>query len=329
MNLKGKKILFLSVSFFQYEKKIAQRLTDFGAEVIFFDERPSNTLIEKGIIRLNKSFIQHKINKYYHSILKNITNQHFDYFLLIKGEAVPDFFLKELINSYPHTKKIYYSFDSFSEYPHLKAHLPYFDEAFSFDPHDAKELHLHFLPLFFIPDYNTQETSQKKEFDLVFIGSAHTDRYIVGEKVRKVTEKIHLNTFFYYYAMNKWVFKLKKLFDPHLKYFDSSKISFHKLSHQQIYSYYRRSTAVLDINKPFQRGLTMRTFEALASGNKLITTNPDIQQYNFYTPQNILVINRENPQIPLSFFQTPFIPLPPELLNTLSLDNWLQTLFSA
>ena len=42
--------------------------------------------------------------------------------------------------------------------------------------------------------------------------------------------------------------------------------------------------AVLDIEHPKQVGLTMRTFEVLASGRKLITTNRSIINHEFYDP---------------------------------------------
>ena len=42
--LQSKKILLFSVSFFNYEKIIAERLKELGADVDFYDERPSNSI---------------------------------------------------------------------------------------------------------------------------------------------------------------------------------------------------------------------------------------------------------------------------------------------
>ena len=75
INLHGKKILFLSVSFFNYEKAIVNRLNELGAEVDFYDERPSNSNFSKGIIRLNKKFYHLKINTYYNRILNEIKDK--------------------------------------------------------------------------------------------------------------------------------------------------------------------------------------------------------------------------------------------------------------
>ena len=45
-----------------------------------------------------------------------------------------------------------------------------------------------------------------------------------------------------------------------------------------IVSLYKESEVILDINHPGQNGLTMRTFEALGAGKKLITTNTEIKK---------------------------------------------------
>ena len=85
MNLNGKKILFLSPHFFGYEKAIVTRLKELGAEVDFFNERPSNSVFSRGIIRVKSSLYQAKINKYYKNILNQIKGKNYDFLLLIKG----------------------------------------------------------------------------------------------------------------------------------------------------------------------------------------------------------------------------------------------------
>ena len=86
-------------------------------------------------------------------------------------------------------------------------------------------------------------------------------------------------------------------------------------------------TAVLDIQHPTQRGLTMRTFEALAAQTKLITTNSAIQYYDFYDPENIAIIDRESPVLPDGFLDTPYAPVPKGVTDKYSINNWIRTLF--
>ncbi|MET3536070.1 CgeB family protein [Chryseobacterium limigenitum] len=328
ISLKDKKILFLSVSFFKYERAIAKRLTELGAEVDFYDERPSNSNFSKGIIRFNKRLYQSQITKYYNTILDEIKNKKYDYFLLIKGEAIPVFFLEKIRELNPEMEMIYYNFDPLKEYPNLISNLKYFDRKITFEYDDSVKYGLNFRPLFYLDEYkNLNQNSKAFEYDIVFIGSAHTDRYIVGEEVKAKADALNLKTFFYYYAMGKIAFRIKKLIDKNLKKFDNEKLSFNKLNHQQIIDYYQKSKSVLDINKPFQYGLTIRTFEVLASGRKLITANTDIKNYPFYNSKNIFVLDREDIQLDAQFFKTDFEPLDKETLHMMSLDSFIECLF--
>lgn len=327
MNLNGKKILFLSANFFGYEKAIVKRLRELGAEVDFYNERPSDSVLSKGIIRVNKNFYFKKIKSYYQKILKETSDRNYDFFLLIKGETIPFSFLEKFKKSHPSVKMIYYSYDAVQEYPKFLKLYSYFDNNFTFEPKDALEHNLHFRPLFFLNDYRNSTTDVSINYDVVFIGSAHTDRYLIGEKVKEICTTKNLKTYFYYYAQSKAAFLLKKFFDQNLKKFDSKKLNFKKLQHSEIAEIYKQSLSVLDINKPFQDGLTMRTFETLASGKKLLTTNSDIKNYPFYNKDNMMILNRNKIEVDSEFFKSDFKRISPETLEMMTLDSWIQCLF--
>ena len=59
--LQDKKILFISVRFFNYENIIKEKLEGRGAIVDFFDERPSNSILVKGILRIKRDIYASKI----------------------------------------------------------------------------------------------------------------------------------------------------------------------------------------------------------------------------------------------------------------------------
>lgn len=327
MNLGGKKILFLSPNFFGYEKAIQKRLEELGGKVDFYNERPSDSALSKGIIRVKSSFYQRKINRYYRRILEEIKAEQYDFLLLIKGESIPLFFLEKFRNANPKSLMIFYSYDAVSECPKARKLYPYFNQNFTFEPSDAQKYNLHFRPLFFLEEYVNSSVKYPLKYHISFVGSAHTDRYLVGEKARKEAERLNLASFFYYYAPGKLVFKLKKFFDKNLQKFDDKKLSFKKLSHSEIRDIYENSFAVLDVNKPFQAGLTMRTFEALASGKKLITTNSDVKNYPFYSEDNIYILDREHISLKPEFFEKPFRNLEQAVFEKMSLDSWIECLF--
>ena len=327
--LQSKKILLFSVSFFNYEKIIAERLKELGADVDFYDERPSNSIFVKGLIRLKRDLYKVQIDKYYKRILHEIKNKRYDYFLLIKGEVVPDFFIEELKALNPEIVMIYYNYDSFKNNPNAQSILKYFDKKFTFDKKDALDYKINFRPLFFSKEYEEiNDIHNGFEYETMFVGTAHTDRYIISEKVKSWCEKNKYRSYTFYYSPSKSVFYFKKRFDKTFKTFDINKITFKSLQHSEIINLYKKSKAVLDINHPFQTGLTMRTFEALGAGRKLITTNAQVMDYPFFDPENILVIDRNNIVLNSAFFQTNFKAISNETLFLMSLDGWIDCLFN-
>ena len=71
----------------------------------------------------------------------------------------------------------------------------------------------------------------------------------------------------------------------------------------------------------------MRTFEALASGKKILTTNSDIKNYPFFSEENVMILNRKNLKISEDFFKTSFSEIDDETLSKMSLDSWIECLF--
>ena len=95
----------------------------------------------------------------------------------------------------------------------------------------------------------------------------------------------------------------------------------------EILNLYKSSTIILDINHPFQSGLTMRTFEALGAGKKLITTNGNIRKYPFYNINNVLVISRNENIFPETFFQSKYLEYDSEFYKYYSIEGWLLSIF--
>ena len=328
--LKDKKILFLSVQTFNYEKAIADKLRDFGAIVDYFDERPSNSIFAKGIIRFKRDLYQKKIDAYYRNLLQKTNTTTYDFLFVIKGEVVPRFFLEEFRKSNPHCKFIFYTWDSFANNPNAVSILSYFDEKFTFDGKDAIEHKINFRPLFFIDQYQKINKEQKKnafKYHLLFLGTAHSDRCKISNSIVEWCSQNKYSSFAYYFMPSKIVFIYKSLFDNTFQNCSYRKISFKSLTIDNIVDLYESSSVILDINHPGQHGLTMRTFEALGAGKKIITTNPDVKKYPFYNDNNVFVINRENVVLDTSFFESPFEKIPDQLYQEMSLSGWLKAIF--
>lgn len=327
--LKDKYILFFSVQFFNFEIEIKKTLEKYGAKVIYYDERPSNSNISKGIIRIKRDLLQKKINQHYNKILQETIENNFDYLFLIKGEVMPDYFLIEFKKAHPNCKIIFYTWDSFSNNSNSLKILEYFDRSLTFDSEDAKQYNLKFRPLFFLNSYRQTKEVKKADFkyDLLSLGTAHSDRYLISNKILEWCDNNNLSSYYYYYMQGRIVYFLKRIFDKNFKYCDYSKLSFDKLSTNRIIELYQESKVILDINHPWQKGLTMRTFESIGARRKLITTNKEIKKYPFYNSNNFYIIDRNEITLDKSFFETDYIDISDEMYERCSIDGWLYDIF--
>jgi hypothetical protein len=325
----GKRIILFSLLTFDYEKLITDKLRFFGAHVDFYDERPSNTLFTKGIIRIKRSFYQKQINKYYRKILNDISKIQYDFLFVITGEVIPEFFLKEFRLKNPMCYCVYYTWDSFANCSHPLSILNYFDKSFTFDSADALKYNINFRPLFFADQFGVLNNNNNNniKYNLLFIGTAHSDRYKIANQIVNWCKSKNLTSFAYYYIQSKSVFIYKRIFDSSFKEINHTELNYKSLDFDSVLELYRMSLVVLDINHPLQTGLTMRTFEALGAEKKLITTNSAIKFYPFYNQNNILIIDRRNPIVNEQFFVTPFIPYVNSLKFSMSISGWVCDLF--
>lgn len=325
--LRDKNILFLSVRTFNLEEQIKSKLEDFGARVYFYDERLKNSNFTKAVIRVEKRLYQRKITKYYETILKETESIRFDYLLVIRGEVVPRFFLEQFKKMHPKCILIFYNWDSFKNTNNSMSMLDLYDRKFTFDPKDAEKLNINFRPLYYIDEYLKINQFKEKKYDLLFLGTAHSDRYLISSKIKKTLERNGKRVHCYYFMHSKWVYFFKRQFDKTFQYFEYSKLSFKSLTLEEILNLYEESGAVLDINHPNQMGLTMRTFEAIGANRKLITTNKEILKFGFYNPNNIYYLDRNDMTIDLDFFDKPYQKIDGSLFDKLSITGWIYNLF--
>jgi hypothetical protein len=214
-------------------------------------------------------------------------DKQYSYFFLIKGEVVPIWFIVEFKKLNPRAKLIYYTYDSFNNNANSVAILKYFDSCYSFDFKDVKSNPVFKLKhLFYTDEFINNLTTQDKKYTVSFIGTLHSNRY---KTIRQLLNKMD-NTFVFFYSPAKWFFLLEKIIKSEYKDIKWSEISFEKFSRQQVAEVFKASKCVVDIQRSGQTGLTMRTFEVLATGAILITTNTYIKEAAFYDSEYIIVL---------------------------------------
>ncbi|WP_310557103.1 hypothetical protein [Flavobacterium sp.] len=230
-----------------------------------------------------------------------------DIILTIKG----DFISPEGIQSLKkYTKKsIAFFNDNISRYPRTVDVLPFFDEIYSFEKQDCEKFNLKFATNFI---YNLAEKSEQNNFDLeVFNVTSKDKRSKIIIKIAEILKQQNISH------------KLLLFSKKEIQNESSIEIINKTIDLETVNQYIEKSKALIDIHRIGQNGLSFRVFECLGLHKKLITTNSDIANYDFYNPNNILVINPEKIEIPNSFFKTKYQEVSKEILYKYSINGWI------
>ena len=311
--------------FFGYENEIYSEIERQGAIVDWLPDRPFESPILKAIAKLRSEWLLPFTDIYYQNILDNLGHQKYNKIFVINGQTLSYRLLNRLRIGYPNAELILYMWDSIKNRPNVLKNIRLFDKIFSFDVESSKEFGFKHRPLFFSPGFKPTPNLDFS-FHLSFIGTAHSDRYEVIKRVRE-TLPSELNTFFYLYLQAKWVYYFYKMTKVGYRNSKIEEFIFRPLHKSIVQLNFSKSLAILDIEHPYQTGLTMRSLETFGAHKKLVTTNQCIKEYDFYNPSNIFIIDRKNPKIPHSFFKETFIPPPLDIYEKYSLKGWLYELF--
>lgn len=319
-SLAGKRVLFFAVRYFGYEQHIIAELRRRGAEVDYLPDRPFNTPMMTAITRYSRAAVMYFADRYYRRKLTEFGEKQYDLVFVINGQTLSKGLLANLRDRLPRARFLFYIWDSMHNKPKAHQILPFFDECVTFDPEAALQYGMRLLPLFFAPGFEAIDI--EPEYDLSFIGTAHSDRFrIISTIDRGLTPDV--SRLWYLFLQAPWVFYAQKTINPAFKQASYADFKYKTLPFTIVQDSFFKSRAIIDMEHPNQTGLTMRTFEAIGARKKLITTNSNIKNYDFYNPNNIHVIDRNNPHIPLEFLKTPYITLPPSTYYQYSLSGWI------
>jgi hypothetical protein len=312
------KITIISYDNWGFNNHIATSLTDSGHTVQHIDfssftyKYPSH--LHRYCNFILKTFFKKNIKNihYGNEILKKLkeNNEVQDIILTIKGDFIDP---KKIQEFKKYTKRsIAYFNDSIARCPKIKRVLTKFDEVYSFEKEDCKNYNLKFITnwIYIIP----QNKLLKSDYQIFNISSKDKRSPILSKitsilKEKKIKYKIIIFD------------KENTDRDPNIEYTSEY------VSLLDVNKYILNAHVLLDINRREQEGLTFRIFESLGLEKKLITTNMDIKNYDFYNPNNILIIDEKKPNIPLDFFKNEYIKISEEILKKYTLENWIEQVF--
>lgn len=325
--LQGKRILFIAMS--GYSDGMVKKMRDMGAEVDYYNDKPNDGFICKACGRFRIKAYESVLNRYYDTIIQDKKNVEYDYIFMIKGEYAPAKSLMALKETFPKAKMILYMWDSIANNKGIDKKWQYFDKVYTFDRMDylANKDRIDFLPLFYYEDYLPKEDEKSEySYDVSFIGTGHEDRIKIVKAVKKQCEEAGLSFYSYIFLPHKLVYAYNKVRNKHFKDVTRKDVCFEKLPFKTTYSIYAGSTCVMDVESSTQTGLTMRTIEMIGLRKKLITTNKDIVNYDFYNENNIMVVDRMDFKIDKEFFNKPYVELGSEIYEKYSLTGWINNI---
>lgn len=261
---------------------------------------------------------------------KSKNDEKFDYVLIIKPEEFTPKVIKEVVSMGEVSAG--YIWDGLRLFfkPNLIKNKKYIDYIYSFDTNNIKdhpELNLEFSTNFAVFNQKIVPYDQRK-IDLFYVGdlAGRLDTQRRDTKLIRLLQHVDGN------------FDVNILFketDKSLQRYDSHRIKYIEtfIPMAESLERTRNSKIVIDICKAHHIGLSFRFFECMATETKIITNNKDVVNYDFYNPNNIMLVDFDHDILEQhqfdEFLSLPYQSLNYSVLEKYSVQNWIQHLFKS
>lgn len=315
-----KKLLLCLPLFYEYHSLIASHLEKKGysVDIILYPHTFLYKLLDQ--IAPGSSLFS-RYEQYCFQKLKKKVGNDYDTVLIIKGSMIPIWFLEYIKEKNKTARFVQYLWDDIDIDKKSVDTFKYFDKVCSFNPYDSRKYGLFFRPFFFANDGIKQD--RKKRISILFIVSYRKERFVLAKRIlsyakqNNLNVKIILRTSIFLF-LTDIVHHL-----PYVKLFKSKGVSYRGMMELLSESY-----CSIELPALSQVGLTTRPFEALGTRTKIITTNKDIVNYDFYNPTNVLVIDDHSFDIDPEWFEKPYVNVPTNITNKYTIDTFIEDILS-
>ena len=205
--------------------------------------------------------------------------------------------------------------------------IKYFNRKLSFDQKDCNEYGMIFRPLFYANNFNRTDQKLDYTYDFCFIGTVHSDRATILKSIQDYCEKNGLTYYYYLYVPGKFMYHARRLLSKSFREFDPKYIHTDSITHDKVSEIENQSRCIIDINHPKQTGLTMRTIEMVGLKRKILTTNEHVLNYDFYRPEDEIVIDRNHVRINKEMLRKDYVELSTDVYNKYSIESWVEDIF--
>lgn len=182
-----------------------------------------------------------------------------------------------------------------------------FCECWSFDQYDVEKYNLRYNNMFyFLPRKKKEECT----LDSFFVG-ADKGRRVLLRKIAEQLQQLGLK--------HRFVVISKECDDkdPLLIYQKGN------FDYNEYVKILEDSRCVVEVLQKGQKGVTIRAIEALMYEKKLLTTNEDIVNYDFYNKDNIFVWGKDSIEELQEFFIKPYKKVEDGIREKYTFEQWL------
>lgn len=227
----------------------------------------------------------------------------------------------EIIKSYT-SHLITFLYDNLDRYP-VEDKLHFFDKIYSFEEKDCR---LHgFEPLTNYNYLNLVKVPKNNSiiYDAFYISSFDKKRIQQSWKLAKQLNALNKEFKFIFSGKKAWKENIKQNAKNKERIIFTPK----KMALAEVLKEYNQAKILVDFTRENQHGLSFRVFEAMALNKKLITDNPLIKNYDFYNPNNILIVDENLNNLTEEFFKLPYQELSEEIYNYYTVESWIKRVF--
>lgn len=263
------KLAIIGPAFFGYLDELARGFTQAGTPAQFFDERPSNTVRSKVFYRFaSQNRKQKAAQTHIDKAIRQIITNGYTHVLLVSVEVIS----KEAVEQLKNAGLIIcrYGWDSVQNKPHMHSLDPLMDRIASFDSTDCAQYGYDYIPLY----SNLAPAAQgaPSSTDFFYCTTLHSNRPFWVKRFLAAAKKQGWSTDFKLFYHNRLLWMIRYISHPKV-WGLAAQLSTKPFSRTAIIQATQKARVVLDIHHGAQTGLTMRTYETLALGKVLLTTN--------------------------------------------------------
>lgn len=318
--------LLISPKFFSYENIICDAFLRQGFRPKWINCRASEKVIYKAFLKFFPTFTRFLSEPYFKHKIKNIdAPDSVTKVLIIKGDCISIKTIKYLKDYFKNAEFIFYNWDNFKNAKGSEKLIPFFDRSYTFDQDDSIRFDITYRPLFCSFDKPSQSVADMRKTEISFVGSLHSDRYIVLRNLIRLNKNMKFNVYIYSGSVFlNLINRMVQWYWPRRN--DGIVTSTKKIPYSEFLRIKEKSLAIIDVEHERQSGLTMRTIETLLSGGKLITTNTTVLTSDLYDESRVVVVPRSGNRIEDDWLYKKAKCISPEVRLYYSVDGWLTEL---